>query len=162
MLSSGIFLPVSKGILSARTLLLCGQCLAQDNRVFVMERERDKTLGASVPGRRSCSLEHRAVRVIFEDLWAVYLRLKCLLFFFFMGRAWCQITDSGLILRNFFGYCWPFWNYLKELWRLFYSWSCVSLPGRALQPRASECFTSCCEYTVVSLNTHTDKNSNCK
>lgn len=77
-------------IRSARTLLLCGQCLAPDNRVFVMERERDKTLGASawrlwpqasrLSGAESCE----------GHSWGSLTYVLKIFVGFFMGRAWCQ------------------------------------------------------------------------
>lgn len=78
-------------IRSARTLLLCGQRLAQGNRVFVMERERDKTLGASAPGRlwpqpsRFSGAESREGHS-WGSLSCVF-KIKVV---FFVGRAWCQ------------------------------------------------------------------------
>lgn len=79
-------------IRSARTLLLCGQRLAQDNRVFVMKKERDKTLGASAPGRLwpQPSRLSGAESCEGHSWGSLSCVFKIKVGGFFVGRAWYQ------------------------------------------------------------------------
>lgn len=144
MLSFGTFLPASEGSAVPEHCCSVGSAWPRTIGCLSWRRKGIKLWEPLLLGGCDLSpqgsLEQRAVRVIPEDLWAVYLRLKWG-FFLWEGRgikSWNYRFWHNL--RNFFGYCHPFSNYFKGLWALFYSWNCVSLPGRALQLRAAGCF----------------------
>lgn len=153
MLCSVTFLPASEGSAVPKHCCSMGSTWPRTIGRLSWRGKGIKTLEASAYGRLWPQPSRLSGAESCEGhSWSLACALNIFMFFSWEGhgvknwnyRFWHNLRFFLLLLLL------SFFKYLKVLWGLFYSWSCISLPGRTLQPGAARCFL----HLAVNMQEH--------